>query len=123
MNKTYTVEELLEQIKNHPESVDFSSVITTISNHYHYQPVSFFNGKGIDMVTNVAGTNEGSCKIFAFAQMNDLSQDETLACFGDYYRNDVLKNPDGSDHANIRTFIKYGWDGVIFSQSPLSPKN
>lgn len=122
MPNTYTIDELLKQVKNQPESVDFATVISTINNHYNYMPVSFFNGLGSDMVTNVAGTNEGSCKIFAFAQINDLSQDETLACFGDYYRKDVLKNPDGTDHANIRTFMKYGWDGIVFSNNPLKPK-
>lgn len=122
MKKTPILEKLLKQIKNEPESVDFADVIAIINEHYNYQPASFFNGRGSDMVTNVAGKNEGSCKIFAFAKIHDLSRDETLACFGDYYRNDVLKNPDGDDHANIRTFMKYGWDAVVFSENPLSPK-
>ena len=33
--------------------------------------------------------------------------------WGQYYR-DVLKNPDGDDHQNIRNFMKYGWEGVPF---------
>ncbi len=122
MNNTYSIEELLVQIRNQPESIDFTTVIATINNHYDYTPVSFFNGKDNDTVTNVAGTNEGSCKIFAFAQLHNLDQADTLACFGDYYRNDVLNNPDGNDHANIRTFIKYGWDGIVFNNTPLTPK-
>jgi len=33
-----------------------------------------------------------------FAQLQQLSQAETLACFGKYYREDVLQNPEGDDH-------------------------
>ena len=34
--------------------------------------------------------------------------------WGQYYR-DVLATPDKTDHQNIRNFIKYGWEGVDFS--------
>lgn len=27
---------------------------------------------------------------------------------------DVLANPDGDDHQNIRNIMKYGWNDVIF---------
>jgi len=41
-----------------------------------------------------------------------------------YYREDVLGNPDGTDHANIRSFVKVGWDGVTFPYGPaLLPKS
>jgi hypothetical protein len=26
----------------------------------------------------------------------------------------VLDNPDGTDHANIRNFIRDGWAGIVF---------
>jgi hypothetical protein len=68
---------------------------------------------------NQAGSNEGSCKIFAFATTEGLSEAETLACFGKYYREDVLQNPQVSDHANIRTFMRHGWKGIRFEQSAL----
>ena len=46
----------------------------------------------------------------------------TLACFGAFYTEDVLKNPDGTDHQNIRNFMKTGWDGIAFYGEPLTLK-
>jgi len=66
-----------------------------------------------------AGSNEGSCKILAFAKMQKLTQEQTLALFGGYYRDDVLKHPNGDDHANIRNFMLCGWAGVSFDGEPL----
>lgn len=60
-----------------------------------------------------AGSNEGSCKVFSFGKMEDLSASETLACFGEHYRS-VVKDPSGDSHSNIRAFMKTGWDGVSF---------
>jgi len=74
------------------------------------------------MVINEAGNNEGSCKIFAFGQLARLSEAETLTCFGQYYRDDVLNNPHSNDHANIRMFIKYGWQGINFDSEALIKK-
>jgi hypothetical protein len=45
-----------------------------------------------------------------------------LACFGAYYRNDVLGNPEGSDHGNIRNFMESGWAGVKLPEGVLSAK-
>lgn len=104
------LDNLLGQLINKPEQVQFNDVMAFIAAHYQYQPVAFSNGE----VINKLGENEGSCKIFYFAMLNDLSVQQTLHCFGDYYRNDVLKNPDGDDHANIRNFINTGWPGVSF---------
>lgn len=108
--------DFLEKIKLQPEQVEFNEVMTVIADNYRYQPSVFHNG---DLI-NEAGTNEGSCKIFAFAQLNHLSVQETLACFGCYYRDDVLLNPQGSDHGNIRNFIKQGWQGITFAGDVLS---
>ena len=110
------IKDLINKIKTSPESVSFKEVIETIDSHYTYQPAEFVNGETI----NQAGTNEGSCKIFAFAQMHHLDPNETLNCFGDYYREDVLKLPDNNDHANIRQFMIHGWDGIHFKTKPLS---
>jgi len=107
---------LLVKIKSQPELVEFSEVITVISENYYYQPCKFNNGE----LVNEAGTNEGSCKIFAFAQLHHLSEQATLACFGQYYREDVLQNPQGNDHGNIRNFIKQGWQGITFESDALS---
>jgi HopJ type III effector protein len=102
------------------EAVSFNETIIVITENYHYQPTEFFNGLNDDVVTNPAGTNEGSCKIFAFAKQHHLDQQQTLNLFGDYYRIDVLQNPDGTSHQNIRNFIKYGWEGILFNGKPLA---
>lgn len=49
-------------------------------------------------------------------------KEETLALFGDFYRNDVLKNPGGNDHQNIRNFMEFGWDGILFEGEALREK-
>lgn len=112
------VKEFLARVKA-GERVSFKDTIDLINDHYDYIPTRFLNGVGISQVTNQAGSNEGSCRIFAFARLNRLSREHTLALFGDYYWKDVLGNPDGSDHANIRTFMKHGWPGIVFDQDPL----
>ncbi len=90
-----------------------------IDEHYLFTPTAFENGKGVDTVINPAGTNSGSCKIFAFARLHGLTQQQTLQLFGDYYHIDVLKNPDDSSHANIRNFMKYGWEGIQMPDNPI----
>lgn len=102
--------------------IKFSDIMQTIESDYTYTPSAFTNGIGEDVVVNPAGTNEGSCKIFAFAKLNQLSQSDTLELFGEYYRDDVLNNPEGTDHANIRTFMKHGWSGISFETDALIKK-
>jgi len=114
-----SIQRLMEQLSSDPEGVSFKQVIETIAANYHYTPTRFTNGT----LVNEAGTNEGSCKIFAFAQLNNLSEAQTLACFGKYYRKDVLQNPEGNDHANIRNFIQQGWSGIQFDGIALKPKH
>ena len=116
------VEELLEQIKNRPNDVSFEEVISVVNANYEYTPVAFTNGIEGDQVVNKPGDNEGSCKIFSFARLHGLTEDETLACFGKYYRNDVLQNEEGTDHSNIRTFMRHGWAGIDFEQPALAAK-
>lgn len=110
-----TLAKLLAVISQEPHNVSFDDVINTINEHYQYTPTRFTNGD----VVNESGTNEGSCKIFAFAQLNNLSKEQTLACFGKYYRDDVLGNPNGTDHGNIRNFMVSGWSGINFPSLAL----
>ena len=36
----------------------------------------------------------------------------------------MLEHPDATDHANIRAFMKVGWDGVKFPDGlAVTPKN
>lgn len=114
-----TIEELIMQIKTRPETVEFEEVIDGIDDYYDYTPTHFTNGQGHDVVINQPGSNEGSCKIFAFATLEGLNEEETLACFGKYYREDVLQHPQANDHANIRTFMRHGWSGIHFEHSAL----
>ena len=57
--------------------------------------------------------------IFAFAKLHDLTEQQTLHCFGDYYRVDVLQNRDGDNHQNIRHFMKTGWAAINILGMPL----
>lgn len=115
------VETLIQRLRETPRDVSFQEVMETIGSHYDYTPTAFSNGQGDNRVVNGAGENEGSCKVFAFGLLNGLSESETLACFGEHYR-DVLETPEGGDHANIRTFMGFGWPGVVFEGTPLRPK-
>ncbi len=99
------------------DSLDFEDTQAVISEYFDYAPCAFNNGD----VFNEAGQNEGSCKIFGFGQLMQLNKEQTLACFGRFYR-DVLNTPDGSDHANIRNFMVSGWDGIQFEGQPLQRK-
>ncbi|MDD2722796.1 MAG: HopJ type III effector protein [Methylovulum sp.] len=103
--------------------VSFADTIAVITGHYHYQPTTFSNGLGDEMLINQAGTNEGSCKIFAFAMIHQLDEQTTLNLFGDFYRIDVLQNPDGTGHQNIRNFMKFGWKGITFQATALLAKS
>ncbi len=46
--------------------------MAVIAAHYVYRPTRFENGLGQGRAVNEAGTNEGSCKILAFAKLNGL---------------------------------------------------
>ncbi len=110
---------LLEQLSTKPETVSFEEVIAYIQCHFHYMPTQFTNGIGEHKLVNEAGVNEGSCKIFTFGLLQELSESQTLLCFGQFYR-DVLATPHGTDHANIRTFMQYGWNGIRFDGEALA---
>lgn len=109
---------ILKQLKNSPESIDFKEIIAFIDEHYNFTPTKFTNGNTV----NEANQNNGSCKVFSFAKMNQLSEEETLALFGDFYRKDVLLNPEGDDHQNIRNFMESGWEGISFEGEALNKK-
>ncbi|MBD2857401.1 HopJ type III effector protein [Spongiibacter sp. KMU-158] len=110
-----TPNELIQALANGP--VDFKQTMSVIDQFYQFSPTTFSNGTAV----NEAGSNNGSCKIFAFGKLNELSEQATLNAFGDFYTVDVLQNPDAEDHANIRNFMKTGWGGVTFSGDALSP--
>lgn len=103
------------------QPLDFEDTIAVINAHFTYTPTQFKNGLSHTAVINEAGKNEGSCKIFYFAQLMQLDEISTLKCFGRFYQ-DVLNTPDGADHMNIRNFMKDGWQGIAFAGVALQPK-
>lgn len=113
-----TIEAFLEKLKQTPETIAFTDTIATVEENYIFTPTAFQNGTQ----HNASGENSGSCKLFAFAKLQNLSQDETLACFGAYYFEDVLKNPTGTDHQNIRNFMIHSWTGIKFEGEALKLK-
>ncbi len=112
------LEDFFRQLSSDPESISFSQTIALIDALYEFTPTAFTNGS----LKNAAGENNGSCKILAFAALHQLSEPQTLQLFGDYYRVEVLPQPIGSNHLNIRNFMETGWDGVDFESSPLRGK-
>lgn len=112
------IEALLSQLENSPETLEFQDVIQVIEENYTFTSTDFQCGSA----KNTAGTNEGSCKILAFAKLHSINEQNTPYLFGRFYREDVLQHPDGDDHANIRNFLSYGWSGVSFDRNPLNSK-
>ncbi|HCA76771.1 MAG TPA: hypothetical protein DGF36_06315 [Alteromonas sp.] len=110
---------IIEQLTNTPEQVSFNDVIAFIDDNFAFTPTAFTNGK----VENEANQNNGSCKLLALGQYLKLTNEQTLALFGSYYRDDVIGNPSGTDHANIRNFMQTGAEGVTFELFPLESKN
>ena len=108
----------LNKLKTTPENISFEDTISTIDEHYDFTPSAFTNGD----TKNNANENNGSCKIFFFAKEQQLPEELTLHCFGDYYRKDVLQNPNADDHQNIRNFISSGWSAVLFDSPALKIK-
>jgi hypothetical protein len=114
-----TIAPFLEKLKRTPNTITFPETISVIEENYDFTPTAFENGTQ----HNAAEENSGSCKLFAFAQLQNLSQAETLACFGAYYFEEVLGNPEGTNHQNIRNFMKTGWSGIQFEGRALALKS
>ncbi len=112
------LDDLITHLNTAPERVEFNDVIELIDAVFSFTPTEFTNGH----VSNPANQNNGSCKLLALAKHLHLSKEHTLALFGRFYREDVLQHPDGEDHANIRNFINFGHEGVVFKDFPLTLK-
>ncbi|MEE9423739.1 MAG: HopJ type III effector protein [Methylococcales bacterium] len=122
MTTTQTLHQFIIDVKA-IQRVNFDQTMQMIDEHYQFTPIRFENGLDIMIIVNQPGTNSGSCKIFAFARLHGLDEQQTLGLFGDYYHKDVLGNPEGLAHANIRTFMKYGWKGINMPDNPLQLRN
>lgn len=112
------ISELISQLRSAPQTIEFAKVIEVIDAYYDFSPTAFDNGE----TRSEAGQNNGSCKLFFFAKLQDLNEQETLHLFGHYYRVDVLEHPELEDHANIRNFMRQGWQGISFEGIALEPK-
>ncbi|MAU71283.1 MAG: type III effector [Pseudozobellia sp.] len=110
--------EFLKKLRNTPQDIEFSDTMAVIEALYYFEPTSFKNGQLI----NKTGENSGSCKLLAFAQDQELSKEETLACFGSFYFDDVLNDPRGNGHQNIRNFMQTSFGGLHFDRFPLRKK-
>lgn len=95
----------------------FADVITYIESRYRHTPTAFKNGQQ----NNAATENQGSAKVFSFAQLNGLDQAQTLSLFAEHYAS-VLATPEATDHQNIRQFMLNGWDGIAFEGQALTAK-
>ena len=107
--------DFLQQLTH--DEFQFESTLAFIEQHYNFTPSAFNNGG----VENGAVQNQGSCKIFALAELLEFSQQQALACFGQHYR-DVLATPDVDNHHNLRRVLKEGLADIRFSAFPLKLK-
>ena len=112
------LEEFINKLKTTPNNLAFSETMAVIEANYDFTPTAFKNGE----LQNNAGENLGSCKLFAFAKLQNFTKAETLACFGKFYFEDVLNDPNGTGHQNIRNFMKTGFDGFRFDGVALKLK-
>ena len=108
-------QDLLKQLQ--AGEAQFADVITFIEARYTHTPTAFQNGQQ----HNAATENQGSAKVFSFAQLNDLDQQQTLSLFAEHYAS-VLATPEATDHQNIRQFMQHGWDGIKFEGNALTAK-
>jgi HopJ type III effector protein len=108
----------LNKLKHWPDDTTFQETMSVIEDNYTFTPTAFQNG----FQYNEAGENSGSCKLFAFALLHELTVDQTLACFGAYYFEEVLRDYEGKNHPNIRNFMDTGWDGINFKGEALVKK-
>lgn len=113
-----TTKEFKHKLKETPEAIQFQDTMAVIETHYEFSPTAFKNGA----LHNKNNQNLGSCKLFAFATEEALTKEETLACFGQFYFKEVLNDPKGEGHQNIRNFIKTGFSGLSFESDPLKKK-
>jgi hypothetical protein len=88
--------------------VSFRETIATIDEHYVYFEVPFTCGD----LNSKPNENIGSAKVFSFALLNRMDEKATLGLFGEIARE---LSPSGTDHGNIRNFMKYGWKGIQFN--------
>jgi len=96
-------------VEMNADDLKFEEVMELLDENYESQYLEFKNGD----LLNKPGENEGSAKLLSYAAVSELDKETTLKLWGQYYR-EVLADPDGDSHQNIRNFMKTGWEGVPF---------
>ena len=81
-----TLNEFLSKLASTPQQIEFTDTMAVIDSNYDFTP-SAFNNHGL---LSEANEINGSCKFFAFAKLIQLRKQNTLDCFGAFYRDDVL---------------------------------
>lgn len=99
--------ESIKNDENFYNSITYQQTIDFIDKHYCYFAVPFKCGD----ITYEPNVKTGAAKIFSFGLMTQMTKDQTLRLFGEYYRD--LKPTD--DRPNVKNFIDYGWNGISFS--------
>lgn len=94
----------------------FADTLAFVERWYDFSPTAFRNGS----VENSADQNQGSAKVFALSELLKLSSAQTLACFGEHYR-DVLATPEVDNHHNLRRVLREGNGNISFERFPLQP--
>jgi len=103
------LQEFRRRLREESAGLLFNETLAVVSELFDYTPKPFING-GLE---SAAGSNEGSCKAFSMGKLLGWSEAEVLASFGEHHRQ-VVGDPGGSSHGNIRAFMKHGWKGVQF---------
>ena len=109
-----TLSDLLAAVYQHSTDLVFTEVLAAIDAEFEFTPMAFTNGP----LNNSAEQNQGSCKVFSFANQAGLSAPQTLLLFAEHYQS-VVADPEGDAHGNIRQFMKTGWQGVSFAGKAL----
>jgi len=99
--------------------VTFEEFTEMVNEFFETQLLEFKNGD----LLNKQGENEGSAMVLSYSALSNFDKETTLKLWGQYYR-EVLADPKGDSHQNIRNFMKYGWEGVPFENGiSLTRKN
>jgi hypothetical protein len=106
---------LLQQLQTN--EINVVQVIDFINDHYEHHPTAFKNGDAY----NTESQNQGSARVFSFARLNNLNEQDTRSLFAEHYQS-VLAHPYGTDHQNIRQFMLHGWVGIVFEGQALVAK-
>jgi hypothetical protein len=97
--------------------ISFAEVLAFIEKDYLHTPTAFKNGEAY----NEATQNQGSAKVFAFAIINNITEEDTLYLFAEHYQA-VLASPEAADHQNIRQFMLNGFAGIEFEGVALTAR-